>query len=236
MRLLISPVNLDEALTVARAGADIVDLKNTAEGSLGASFPWVLREVAQALAPYDVTISATLGDLPAKPGTAALAAVGAVHSGATYVKAGLYGTKTVAQASAVMTAVRRAAHDLNPDVKIVAAGYADAARIDGLSVDGVVAAASAAQADVVMLDTAIKDGATLFDALSEEALASFIRQGKAAGLSVAVAGSIGFEHLPQLRRLQPDVIGVRSAVCVDGDRRQTVEETRLQQLIDLIRQ
>ena len=236
MRVLISPVNLDEALAVARVGVDIVDIKNTAEGSLGANFPWLIRQVAETLAEFPVTISATLGDLPAKPGTAALASVGAVHSGATYIKAGLYGTKTVAQASEVMNAVRRAAHDLNPEAKIVAAGYADAERFDGLLADDLVAAASAAKADVVMLDTAIKDGATLFDALSEQALATFIRQGKAAGMSVAVAGSIGFQHLPLLRRLQPDVIGLRSAVCVDGNRRQAIDPQRVTQLMDLVGQ
>jgi uncharacterized protein (UPF0264 family) len=38
----------------------------------------------------------------------------------------------------------------------------------------------------------------------------------AAGLFVALAGSIGLDQLHELMTLQPDIIAVRSAVCVDG--------------------
>ncbi|MEL6207177.1 MAG: (5-formylfuran-3-yl)methyl phosphate synthase, partial [Pseudomonadota bacterium] len=101
MKVLISPVSLEEAIMVADGGGDIVDIKNTREGSLGANFPWIIREVTSALAGRPVTFSATLGDLPYKPGTAALAALGAAASGARYIKAGMYGTKTAAEAGEV---------------------------------------------------------------------------------------------------------------------------------------
>ena len=46
MKVLISPTSLAEAEAVLAGGADIIDIKNPAEGSLGASFPWVIRDVA----------------------------------------------------------------------------------------------------------------------------------------------------------------------------------------------
>ena len=38
MKVLISPTSLEEAEAVLAGGADIIDIKNPAEGSLGANF------------------------------------------------------------------------------------------------------------------------------------------------------------------------------------------------------
>ena len=35
MRVLISPINADEAVIAYECGTDIIDIKNTSEGSLG---------------------------------------------------------------------------------------------------------------------------------------------------------------------------------------------------------
>ncbi|MEJ2306473.1 MAG: (5-formylfuran-3-yl)methyl phosphate synthase, partial [candidate division WOR-3 bacterium] len=45
MKLLVSVVNKTEALDSIKGGADIVDVKNPTEGSLGANFPRVIRQV-----------------------------------------------------------------------------------------------------------------------------------------------------------------------------------------------
>jgi len=68
------------------------------------------------------------------------------------------------------------------------------------------------------VDTAMKDGTTLFDALRVEEIAAFVQAARAAGLQVALAGSLQQAHLPLLTQLQPDVIGVRGALCEQGDR------------------
>ena len=75
MRLLVSVVDADEARTAAAAGADIVDVKNPAEGSLGAPSPAVIAGVRAAV-PTELPVSAAIGDMPNLPGTAALAAAG----------------------------------------------------------------------------------------------------------------------------------------------------------------
>lgn len=87
MLLLISPINHEEALESIKGGADIVDVKNPKEGSLGANFPWVIRDIRE-ITPEDKLVSATLGDVPYKPGTVSLAAMGAHVSGADYIKVG----------------------------------------------------------------------------------------------------------------------------------------------------
>src|SRR3989442_16033459 len=64
-----------------------------------------------------------------------------------------------------------------------------------------------------MVDTAIKKGGTLFDALSLEEIREFVNEGHEAGLRVALAGSLKSEHACLLLDLKPDIIGVRGAVC-----------------------
>lgn len=222
MRLLVSPMNMEEAQAALAGGADILDVKNPKEGSLGANFPWVIRSVAD-LARGKVPVSATIGDMEFKPGTASLAALGAASSGADYVKAGLLGVKTCDQAEEMLKAIVRAVKDLDPKKKVVASGYSDYLRVGSISPMLLPAAASEAGADVVMVDTAIKDGKPTFDFMGEKDLADFIELGHSNDLEVALAGSIGFPHLETLLRLQPDIIGVRGIVC-GGDRRSAVKE------------
>lgn len=220
MRLLVSPMNVEEARAALAGGADIIDVKNPKEGSLGANFPWAIRavaDVARGIAP----VSATIGDLPFKPGTASLAALGAAVSGAEYVKAGLLGAKDQAQAVEMLEGIVRAVKDYDPKKKVVASGYSDFLRAGCLSPLLLPQAAASAGADLVMVDTAVKDGRPTFDFMSEAELEQFISRGHSEGLEVALAGSIGFAHLDLLKRLQPEIIGVRGIVC-GGDRSSSV--------------
>ncbi len=221
MRLLVSPMNVEEARAALAGGADIIDVKNPKEGSLGANFPWAIRavaDVARGIAP----VSATIGDLPFKPGTASLAALGAAVSGAEYVKAGLLGAKDQAQAVEMLEGIVRAVKDYDPKKKVVASGYSDFLRAGCLSPLLLPQAAASAGADLVMVDTAVKDGRPTFDFMSEAELEQFISRGHSEGLEVALAGSIGFAHLDLLKRLQPEIIGVRGIVC-GGDRSSSVQ-------------
>jgi hypothetical protein len=223
MKVLISPISIEEAQAVYDGGADIIDIKNVKEGSLGASFPWVIRGIVNAIKGSNITFSATLGDLPYKPGTASQAALGAAVSGARYIKAGLYGVDGYQQAFEVMAAVRRTCHDYDPGIIVVAAGYADYRRFGGLDPLTLVKVAKDAQCNLVMVDTAIKDGKTLFDAMSEEEITQFVDAAHQAGLEVALAGSVKREHLPVVRRTGADVVGIRGAVCQGADRTTTID-------------
>jgi (5-formylfuran-3-yl)methyl phosphate synthase len=228
MRLLVSPMNMVEAEAALEGGADILDIKNPKEGSLGANFPWTIRSVAD-LARGRVPVSATIGDLDYKPGTASLAALGAAVSGADYVKAGLLGAKTQDQAEEMMRAIVRAVKDHDPEKKVVASGYSDYSRAGSLPPLLLPKAAARAGADLVMVDTAVKDGRPTFDFMSEADLRDFIDSGHKEGLKVAIAGSIGFGHLELLQRLEPDIIGVRGIVC-GGDRQSALRSDLVKEL------
>ncbi len=221
-------MNIDEARAALAGGADILDVKNPKEGSLGANFPWAIRAVVD-LARGRVPVSATIGDLEFKPGTASLAALGAAFCGADYVKAGLLGVKTQSQAEEMLEGIVKAVKDYDSGKKVVAAGYSDYARAGSISPMLLPAAAAKAGADLVMVDTAVKDGRSTFEFMSEEELLEFISLGHAEGLQVALAGTIGFEHLEMLKRLNPDIIGVRGIVC-GGDRRSSIRADLVERL------
>jgi uncharacterized protein (UPF0264 family) len=221
MRLLVSPMNIEEARAALAGGADILDVKNPKEGSLGANFPWAIRAVVD-LVKGQIPVSATIGDLDYKPGTASLAALGAAYSGADYIKVGLLGIKTADQAADMLDKIVRAVKGYDHTKKVVASAYSDFGRAGSIQPRLLPAVAASCGADVIMVDTAIKDGRSTFDFMSVEDLSEFISEGQRLGLEVAIAGTIRFEDLNLIRRINPDIIGVRGIVC-GGDRNDAIK-------------
>ena len=236
VKVLVSPTCLEEARLLVELGVDIIDVKNPVEGSLGAQPPWVIREIAAYANSHAVPVSATLGDLPYKPGTAALAAFGLAQLGVQYVKAGLHGATMHGQAVDMLHSVQRAVRMADETIALVAAGYADYRQFGGLTPRDLVRAASETRCAVVMLDTADKQGGSLFNVMDANELESFVASARAAGLTVALAGSIGREHVARLRRLGPDIIGVRGALCARRDRTTRIDPRAAREFIDAVRE
>ncbi|HEX5619498.1 MAG TPA: (5-formylfuran-3-yl)methyl phosphate synthase [Solirubrobacteraceae bacterium] len=230
MKLLVSVVDADEAQVAAAAGADIVDVKNPAEGSLGAPEPAVIADVRAAV-PAELPVSAAIGDMPNLPGTAALAALGATRSGAAFVKVGLWGVATEPDAIALLRAVRDGVAAV-PGTVVVAAAYADAVRVapTPLAPALLPRVARAAGLEACLLDTAVKDGHGLLEWLSPATLTALVAEAHIAGLQVALAGALRAEDLPVIRATGADVVGVRSAACEDGLRAGQLDAERVRTL------
>jgi len=221
IKLLVSPKTLEEAkIIVKHEEVDFIDCKNPSEGSLGANYPWIIRQMKSLIQlSGSQLLSATIGDFPNLPGSASLAALGAAVAGADIIKIGLKGPTTQKQCIFLMDKVVKAVKDYNKNIKVVAAGYADKIRMesspDFLSLP-VIAAKSGA--DIVMLDTYIKDGKGLFNFLTIEQLKLFRDKAKELNLEVALAGNLRKDSLPKIKEIWPDIIGVRSLVCEGYDR------------------
>jgi uncharacterized protein (UPF0264 family) len=228
MRLLVSVADAREARVAVEGGVDIVDVKNPAEGALGAPAPGVIERVREVVPP-DRPVSAAIGDLPNLPGTAALAALGAARSGAAYVKVGLWGASTTDEAVAVLRAARGA---IEGGAAVIAAAYADAERVPAgpLPPGAVVEAARRAGVEGCLLDTAVKDGRGLFEWLAPEALEVLVAEGHAAGLEMALAGALRAEELSAVRATGADIAGVRAAACRDGLRTAPLDAARIGRL------
>ncbi|MHA1731359.1 MAG: (5-formylfuran-3-yl)methyl phosphate synthase [Promethearchaeota archaeon] len=237
MKLLVSPTDVSEARECVKAGVEIVDCKNPREGSLGANFPWVIREIRELVdrARFSSELSATIGDVPNLPGTVALAAFGCASCGVDYVKVGLMGPETVEQAVHLLEAVVKAVKGPFPAVKVVAAGYADRDRLGGKSIppSSVPEVAHAAGADVAMLDTAVKDGKSILQFQTVKSLQKFVQEARDLGLESALAGSIHEEEVPVIMDIGPGILGVRSIVCENFDR---VEGRITAELIEVLQE
>ncbi len=217
MKLLVSCVNEEEADAAVKGGADIIDVKNPKEGPLGASFPWTIKSVKSML-PNDVEVSCTLGDLPNLPGSVSLAALGASTTGVNYLKVGLGKVKMRDEAVSLLKSAVKAANDFNPAIKVVATGYADSDGFRAVCPQLIPEIAREANANVAMVDTAVKNGANLFSFLTRTEIGSIVDDGHERGLQVALAGSLRKEHLKDVLALKADIVGVRGAVCTEGNR------------------
>lgn len=235
LKLLISPVNEQEALEVILGGADIVDVKNPKEGPLGANFSWIIKHI-RTVTPKHLEVSCTLGDLPNLPGSVSLAALGAASTGVNYIKTSLHELKTKEDAVYLMQCVVKAAKECNNAVKVVVAGYADASRIGSVDPLMVPQIARDAGCEVAMIDTAIKDGKTLFDFLNLDQLHCFVDEAHSYGLQAALAGSLKREQLIPLCRLGVDFIGIRGAACTGSDRLHGhITKEAVQELVQIVK-
>ena len=217
-QLLVSVVSAEEARAALAGGADIIDVKDPRKGALGAPSPRVLSEVVEAVGDA-APVSVALGDDPGRPHTAALAARGASLSGASFVKVGLRGVHELEAAVALMSAVAEA---VAPGVAVIACAYADACALDPPALPPALLPAVVQRTGIAgaLVDTFVKDGRGVYGSLSEAELSSLIARVREAGGTFAVAGQL---RLGELRRVEADVVGVRSAVC-GGDRTAHLEE------------
>mgnify|MGYP005834382553 CR=1 FL=1 len=229
MQLLVSPSSIEEARS--SLSADIIDVKKPSEGSLGANFPWVIREIKKIAG--NKPVSAAIGDNEYKPGTAALSAYGAAHAGADFIKVGLM-FDGAGRAHDVIEAVTTAVKEEFPEKYVVIAAYADFERMGTISPFAISPLVADAGADVAMIDTGIKDGKSLFDFMDEESLIGFTEQNRELGLQTALAGSLRFEDLDALKRIGPEIIGVRGMVC-GGDRSAMVRAELVEKAMMILR-
>ena len=229
MRLLVSVVGAEEVAAAVEGGADIVDVKNPHEGTLGGNFPHVIRRVRQHTPPA-LEVSATIGDVPNLPGTVSLAALGASNCGVQYIKVGLFGIQNPHDAVFLLQQVCRAAREHDPGIRIIAAGYADADKIKALPSLQLPAVAIDAGVDGCLLDTASKSDGTLLTKHADVQLHDFVSQCHKANLLCAFAGSLSLRDIPHICKFGADIIGVRTAAC-RGDRvNGRVDRQKVQQL------
>ena len=228
MQLLVSPSSPEEAKH--SLAADIIDIKKPSEGSLGANFPWVIREIRGMT---KKPISVAIGDFDYKPGGAALTAYGAACAGADFIKIGLMFDGNDRALDLIRAVVKAVKTDF-PEKTVVIAAYSDYERLGTISPADLTPLAAKGGADLAMIDTGKKDGKSTFECMDEKELTAFTRNNAALGLKTALAGSLKFEDLPVLKRINPEIIGVRGMVC-GGDRNATIREELVEKALHMIR-
>jgi hypothetical protein len=218
MMLLVSVQNLEEALEADKGGADIIDVKNLQEALVGSGHPDLVEEV-RARIPQEKHVSVTLGVVPNQAGTVAMAVRAAGMLNATSVKVGFCETD-YDTAVEILRESRRALKGY--DTKLIGSLFADNHLFNGLEPRLMVKLATEGQCDGFLIDTLTKDGRNLFDFIPEKELREMVLEAKRQGLSTALSGHLRLENLDELARINPDIVGVRGAVCRSGERDRTV--------------
>jgi uncharacterized protein (UPF0264 family) len=225
MRLLVSVRSADEVPAALAGGADIIDAKEPARGSLGAVTPAVLSAIA-ASTPASVPLSVALGDCTGLDELRAAmdgARIGG-RKAPVYLKLGFAGVSSAERITALLQAAVSAANA----TCIVAVGYADYDEAGTPSPELVLRAAIAARTSGFLVDTWRKDGRALLDHLTIERLATLSLGARAAGLLLALAGSLDADSISRLGAIA-DVLGVRGAACLGG-RSGAVDAARVAEL------
>lgn len=233
MKILISIRSSEELPAAINGRADIIDLKNPEEGSLGAACPMFIKQIRK-LAP-NYLISAAIGDMPNLPCTAALAAIGAAAFNVDYIKVGLYGVYSYEEGLKLLTTVVKAVKEYNSNVMIVGAGYGDAMNFGGINPLKIPKLVKKAGAEIAMLDTITKKNKKLFDFLNNDKLSAFVKEAHNLGLLAALAGSLQKQDLSIIYKLDTDITGFRGAVCSNNDRKYgVVSEAKVSNIMDFV--
>lgn len=221
-RFLASVNSLEEAHLVAVAGVDIIDLKQPAQGALGALPVTEVAAIVRALKPQ-ATLSATIGDLPLVPEVIVPAVEAMVATGVDFVKIGFFpGGDCIATLHALQLYTRQ-------DQQLIAVLFAD-----GATDFSVLNAIAAAGFSGVMLDTMDKRAGRLMDHLPIKILQDFCKCARDLNMLSGLAGSLRAEDVALLQPLNPDYLGFRGALCSQHQRTSAIDRQRLAQIRQLL--
>jgi uncharacterized protein (UPF0264 family) len=221
-KLLASVTSVDEALVALEGGADIIDLKNPAQGALGALPVQLMRSIVETI-DLRRPVSATIGDLPMQPQLIVEAIMATAATGVDIVKVGFFGSEGHAECIQAMKPLAM------QGVRIVAVLFADTEpdlRLLPQMAD--------AGVHGVMLDTATKDGKRLRDYLDDRELRTFVEEAHALNLLVGLAGSLAIADVPELKLLEADYLGFRGALCDGLERRAALNPEQLLRLRNML--
>ena len=227
-RLLASVASPDEAEIAARHGVDIVDLKDPANGILGAvAMPTIRRIIArqrQQDPDRHQLISATIGDLPLQSQVVADAIETTAATGVDIVKIGWFVDRHERDVFPVL-------HEFaEQGVRLVVVLFAEY----GIQTRYLADFASAGVYGV-MLDTADKTTGTLRDKLADAELAGFLAAARRQDLACGLAGSLRRTDIPPLLALAPDYLGFRGALCRSGERTAGLDDKAVESVRLLIK-
>lgn len=209
---LASVANLNEMAQALAFGVDIVDLKDPAQGALGAWSPEMLEAAVarwRAAGEPRPQLSATVGDHPLDPQRLADAARSVAATGVPLVKIGF--DLPVEGAHAALAPCLAALAPVARSTRLIAVLFAD--RRPDLAVVPDFAAAGFAG---VMLDTADKQAGGLLRHMGLAQLEGFVTQARAHRLMSGLAGSLTLADIAPLTALEPDYLGFRGALCAAG--------------------
>ena len=211
--MLASVADLDEAIQVAGAGVDIIDLKAPAAGALGALELSDVKKIKRRLGPGHV-VSATIGDLPMDPDHITKATAEMQTTEVDYIKIGFFPDGDW------LASIQSLARVADNGAKLIAVLFGD----NEFDLQWIERMATAGFSGV-MLDTMNKSRGALPQICSPIKLKNFVDAANRHRLLVGLAGSLRINDIPMLLDLRPDYLGFRGALCKQHRRTDQLDPT-----------
>jgi uncharacterized protein (UPF0264 family) len=231
-QLLISVTSVNEAQIALECGADIIDLKDPDQGALGAlplaRIIEIVTFVNTKSASARKIISATIGDLPMEPKLLLMHVLALSKTKVDIIKIGFFSDANVKftdyQPSLdVLKAIAKSG------VKLIAVLFSEYEYPASLLTD-----IKNAGFYGVMFDTAVKSGATFLDSRSVDEMKKIANNVQVQGLLFGLAGSLNLQHVAMVKAIAPDYIGFRGGVCVNNQRKSTLDPAKVKAVRELV--
>jgi (5-formylfuran-3-yl)methyl phosphate synthase len=224
-KLLVSVRSGDEARLAQAGGASIIDVKEPGQGPLGRAGFSVWRDVCAAVE-AEVPVSVALGELTEWLGPDSPVPPVDAWAGINFRKLGLAG---VAFGWGLAWQGLRARLDEAtgpPWIAVICSDWQEALAPHPEEILAV--AQESTTIAGVLVDTWNKGHRLRLDPGNHPWLERFSRDRR--GKLLAIAGSLGLDTIPLLEPFAPDIVAVRGAACVGGDRRADVDPARVAKL------
>lgn len=226
-KILVSVTSIEEAKVAIECGADIIDLKDPAQGALGALSLDTVQKVAafvNALGDGDKkVISATIGDLPMIPSLLFERVAALSKTKVDIIKIGFFqGDAEFPDYQACLDVLKPVA---GSGVLLIAVLFLEQSYPEWL-IDAIINAGFHG----VMFDTADKNGKTFLNYISIEKIKSTVKKIQAAKLLFGLAGSLNLQHLPMIKKIELDYVGFRGGVCVNLQRVSKLDRIKIQEI------
>jgi uncharacterized protein (UPF0264 family) len=228
--LLVSVRSAAEALAALAGGADVIDVKEPNQGSLGAADDETISAIVRAVngrAP----VSAAMGELIELMGSASGVSTRKLVDGVSLFKIGL------ARCAMLNDWQTRWSHTIetmkstssNKNAQAVAVVYADWQAAQSPAPQDILNVAIGSRCPALLIDTWDKSAGTLFNHWPAGELQGFVTEVRSHDISVVLAGSLTLQNVITAAQLGPDLVAVRTAAC-EGGRAGTVSETKVREL------
>lgn len=209
-----------EAEAAIRGGADILDVKDPARGSLGCAGPEVMATIPALNRPLTAALGECVDWADARPFR--------VPSTVSMIKLGLAGLgRRETWVGEWLDVRRRFEDEFGAGLAWVAVAYVDKRAAASPEIGEVASATIETGCVGLLLDTFDKRGGGLFEYVSEGVLIDLAAQMHAADRFLAVAGRLNLGDVSRLGGLPVDVVAVRSAACSGEDRRSSIRSDQV---------
>lgn len=216
---LASVKNLDEARQLTTVWPDIIDMKDPANGALGALPAAEIKAIVYYVGKRTLT-SATIGDMDCDAEKIIKRLQETESTGVDYLKVGLFDQPQLASCL----------QKLSQSITTVSTPVIAVLFADDLPDENMIGQIISTGFAGVMLDTAQKNGRSLCDYLSRRQLSEFVSKVHQADKLCGLAGALRISDIDILKTLNADYLGFRSALCAGHQRTDGLDPKRARQI------